>query len=328
MKGTITVSSPDPNVKGVAYLSYELCYLYKQCITKENYASKNAGKLIRELNMRLAGFGGNVPTEEFTDRTESMIKQFQRDYMDAPQTGKICGPLLKAVDEFCGKYAETVQDYACPCVQQSVPNWDKAKEEARCRGWGKTVDDDRVSTSVRMADYKRLKETHGVHKSLLWLISACRFYLEKEMPEYKIHGVERGYRCWADNDSHNRSSGNHFGYAADLHISKNGVEIGKKERTDFDRIRRDIFCKHMNAPLKRKSGNEFGWIGGHVGLESFRDKATSWIHVDVREFPDFENPDLFITRQADLMPTTLVDLANELGFAKMSDCEYKPLIYK
>jgi hypothetical protein len=44
--------------------------------------------LIREINIRLAGFGGNVPTDEFTDRTEKMVKQFQRDYMKVPETEK------------------------------------------------------------------------------------------------------------------------------------------------------------------------------------------------------------------------------------------------
>lgn len=42
------------------------------CITKSNYKEKNAGKLIPEINIRLAGFGGNVPAEEFTDRTEAV----------------------------------------------------------------------------------------------------------------------------------------------------------------------------------------------------------------------------------------------------------------
>lgn len=73
----------------------------KYCITRSNYKEKNAGKLIQEINIRLAGFGGNIPTEEFTDRTEACIKQFQRDYMGVTATGKICGSLLKAIDEFC-----------------------------------------------------------------------------------------------------------------------------------------------------------------------------------------------------------------------------------
>jgi hypothetical protein len=55
----------------------------------EKYCIKKGDKneLIREINIRLAGFGGNVPTDEFTDCTEKMIKQFQRDYMKVPETG-------------------------------------------------------------------------------------------------------------------------------------------------------------------------------------------------------------------------------------------------
>ncbi len=46
----------------------------KYCIDKNSAPSE----LIREINIRLAGFGGNVPTDKFTDRTERMIKQFQK----------------------------------------------------------------------------------------------------------------------------------------------------------------------------------------------------------------------------------------------------------
>jgi hypothetical protein len=70
----------------------------KYCITN------GKSELIREINIRLAGFGGNVPTDEFTTHTEKMIKQFQRDYMKVPETGKICGNVLKAIDDFSNKW--------------------------------------------------------------------------------------------------------------------------------------------------------------------------------------------------------------------------------
>jgi hypothetical protein len=68
----------------------------------EKYCIKLGDKneLVREINIRLAGFGGNVPTDEFTDRTEKMVKQFQKDYMKVPETGKVCGNTLRAIDEF------------------------------------------------------------------------------------------------------------------------------------------------------------------------------------------------------------------------------------
>lgn len=67
----------------------------KHCIKRGDKS-----ELIREINIRLAGFGGNIPTDEFTDRTEKMIKQFQRDYMKVPETGKVCGNVLRAIDQF------------------------------------------------------------------------------------------------------------------------------------------------------------------------------------------------------------------------------------
>ena len=61
-------------------------------------------EIIREINIRLAGFGGNVPTDEFTDRTEKMIKQFQRDYMEVEETGVVDMDVIKAIDDFSYKY--------------------------------------------------------------------------------------------------------------------------------------------------------------------------------------------------------------------------------
>lgn len=75
-----------------------LCKTNPQCI------SSGKSELIREVNIRLAGFGGALPTDEFTELTAKCIKQFQRDYMGVPETGKICGSVLAALDEFNQKY--------------------------------------------------------------------------------------------------------------------------------------------------------------------------------------------------------------------------------
>lgn len=60
-----------------------LCKTNAQCI------SSGKSELIREINIRLAGFGGALPTDEFTELTAKCIKQFQRDYMGVSETGKI-----------------------------------------------------------------------------------------------------------------------------------------------------------------------------------------------------------------------------------------------
>ncbi|MGL5228878.1 MAG: hypothetical protein ACRC77_11910, partial [Bacteroidales bacterium] len=58
--------------------------------SKDDYDKVKYGNLLREINIRLAGFGGNVPTDDFDDRTEVTIKQFQRDYMQHDETGHVC----------------------------------------------------------------------------------------------------------------------------------------------------------------------------------------------------------------------------------------------
>lgn len=44
-----------------------------------------------------------------------MIKQFQRDYMKVFETGKICGNVLRAIDEFSNKYPVNINEGKCPC---------------------------------------------------------------------------------------------------------------------------------------------------------------------------------------------------------------------
>jgi peptidoglycan hydrolase-like protein with peptidoglycan-binding domain len=77
------------------------------------------GALVEELNIRLTGFGGTVkaptPLNEFTSKTESAVRQFQRDYMEVPETGKVCGPFLKALDDFRARFPIDLTKMRCPC---------------------------------------------------------------------------------------------------------------------------------------------------------------------------------------------------------------------
>ena len=131
----------------------------KYCITQHNYKQYNCSKLIQEINIRLAGFGGNVPTGEFTQRTKNSIMQFQRDYMGVPPTGKICGSLLKAIDEFCMNkaYDFNFGQTKCPC--------------RRCEGYGKG----RNSFIISKKEYSG-KEYPGMHRSLLFALKGLLFY--------------------------------------------------------------------------------------------------------------------------------------------------------
>jgi hypothetical protein len=46
-----------------------------------------------------------VPADEFTERTENMIKQFQYDYINVEETGFVDLQVVQAIDKFQEEYA-------------------------------------------------------------------------------------------------------------------------------------------------------------------------------------------------------------------------------
>jgi hypothetical protein len=76
------------------------------------YRKNDSGRAVLEINIRLAGFGGLLPTEEFTELTEKGVKQFQRDYMKMENpTGVADMETLRKIDEFSERYRENVDNY-------------------------------------------------------------------------------------------------------------------------------------------------------------------------------------------------------------------------
>ncbi len=149
----------------------------KFCIKKGSPKSE----LIREINIRLAGFGGNVPTDEFTDRTEKMVKQFQRDYMKVPETGKLCGNVLKAIDEFQQKYPINFSEIECKC--------------GSCTGFGKERNSEEYQKATILEKHRKY-EYPGIHRSLICAYRASMFYIDKDKQlNFKTKWIESGYRC-------------------------------------------------------------------------------------------------------------------------------------
>ncbi|WP_185247647.1 peptidoglycan-binding domain-containing protein [Chryseobacterium bernardetii] len=236
----------------------------KYCIDKNSAPSE----LIREINIRLAGFGGNVPTDKFTDRTERMIKQFQRDYMKVPETGKVCGNVLKAIDDFQQKYIIDFDDVKCPC--------------GKCKGFGNDKFPEQKQNS-KIAELKRKYEYPGIHRSLIWALRAAMFYttvIEKDL-KYSVKCIFSGYRCWINNDIHNRSSTNHMGKALDLHFNKNGKRTQVPK--DIEEVRQKIFVKYLGNQVRWNETNKFSLEPG-VAVYKGEFIASTWIHYDVRQF--------------------------------------------
>ncbi len=271
----------------------------------EKYCIKKGDKseLIREVNIRLAGFGGNVPTDEFTDRTEKMIKQFQRDYMEAPETGKICGNVLKAIDNFSNKWYEKIINYKCLCHASDS----KVEIKNRCLGYGKEKKD----------------EHPGMHRTLLWGISALKFYISKQT-KYQYNSTSAGYRCWAHNDSVPRTSTNHMGKAVDIQFSNDKDKISGKSNdniTPLKEIRDKFYIKFLKA--------EEGWsipsVNNNYRLEPIgmgKDQSYSWIHMDVSLFKtEYLKDSYFIKQQNLIIGKSILVLAEELGFKNTCSCK-------
>lgn len=253
---TRSADSGSPKVEATG-----LCKDNPACLKKGSPPSD----LILELNIRLAGFGGALPTNEFTDLTEACVKQFQRDYMGVPETGKVCGGLLQALDEFRDKYgiSSFFESMKCPCKT--------------CSGFGKGRDGVFAFPTASQTKQRQATEHPGMHRSLIWGLKAMQFYFEK-MPNpkgYKIQGISSGYRCIDRNYQKKRATTNHMGNAVDIVIvnSKgNTVTVPELENT----VRAEWFAKYLNTSL--------GWSKNHFGIERTSDGATSWVHLDVREF--------------------------------------------
>lgn len=263
----------------------------KYCIKK---GSPNS-ELIREINIRLAGFGGNVPTDKFTDRSEKMIKQFQRDYMQVPETGKICGNVLRAIDEFQNKFSVDFTELKCKC--------------GKCTGFGDASNKGKYLNKNIEAFHKY--EYPGIHRSLLSSLRSVKFYLAKD-GRYSFNKVNSGYRCRFHPEYLKKPTTNHMGKALDLHFNdKNGRT---KKNSDMETIRKDIFNKHLGAKWDWKTRNIFN-------LESTAVGALTWVHYDVREFDSVYLKDNFFVKSInDLNGKSIVALASELGFLSTCNC--------
>ncbi|PKQ61188.1 hypothetical protein BZG01_19765 [Labilibaculum manganireducens] len=244
------------------------------------YRKGDKGALILELNFRLAGFGGMLPTEEFTELTEKGVKQFQADYMKITPTGEVDSKTLKKIDEFSDKYRENINNYKCNC--------------GICSGFGQGQYKDEYKSTSKIERHHKY-EYPGIHQSLLWAVSASQYYLSEKLEgEYKINSICSGYRCHENNKQKGRSSTNHMGKAVDLHFNKNGTRT--KDVTDMDLLREKIYCEYAGAP---KNNGNFGWERNKFGLESSLEGAKTWIHIDVREFKDMLKDEFFIKASND-----------------------------
>ncbi|KUJ59999.1 hypothetical protein AR687_20475 [Flavobacteriaceae bacterium CRH] len=297
----------------------------KYCIKKESPDSE----LIREINIRLAGFGGNVPTDKFTDRTEKMIKQFQRDYMKVPETGRVCGNVLTAIDDFSKKFDLSTRFWnqmKCDCKKkgQIVSSELRGINETNsCNGFG----DHTGKLTYKALPHNEANHNYeypGIHRSLLFGVKALQFYFSKQTV-YTMDQVTSGYRCRFKN----YTTTNHQGKAIDIQFSKNGVEIRGPVRQNLQKlkdIRDDFYIKYLGAQKKWPDKNLFSTepidlLYKPNGALRY-DHTFSWLHVDVREFDNNYLEDKYFCKNSNsLNGKSIVQLAKELGYVDTCNCK-------
>ncbi|WP_312296499.1 peptidoglycan-binding domain-containing protein [Chryseobacterium sp.] len=273
----------------------------KYCIDKNSAPSE----LIREINIRLAGFGGNVPTDKFTDRTEKMIKQFQRDYMKAPETGKVCGNVLKAIDDFSNKYTVNINEGKCPCK--------------KCTGFGKGLYSEERN-NAKILEKSRKYEYPGIHRSLLWVEKAIKFYLANQEKQIglRVGKINSGYRCNANNKINKRHSTNHMGKALDIHIYKLSDSINTEKNADKVR---DVLIKYTNAKYRWKDHNVFALEPSSRNRIDEEYIATTWVHYDVRTFDlEYLKDEYFVKDNNSVNGENIIALASKLGYQNACNC--------
>lgn len=297
---------------------------------EEKYCIKKGDKseLIREVNIRLAGFGGNVPTDEFTDRTEKMIKQFQRDYMQVPETGKICGNVLVAIDDFSRKFDLSNTFWSqmkCSCNTKGKKVTSKLRgiqELNSCSGFG----DHTGKLTYKALPHNEANHNYeypGIHRSLLFGMKALQFYFSKQNV-YKIDQVTSGYRCRFKN----YKTTNHQGKAIDIQFSKGDWQIRnavKKNLKTLEDIRDSFYIKYLGAQKNWPDKNLFSTEP--IDLLYYPDGSLrydytfSWLHIDVRQFDSIYLEDKYFCKNTnDLNGTSIFQIAKDNGFEKTCKC--------
>jgi len=304
--------------------------------------------LIKELNIRLAGFGENgntVPEKKFSAKTEAAVKQFQRDYMKVEQTGIVCKHFLEKLDEFCKDYCigfETDTNFKvkCPCVSITKDDEHKCTD-----GFGKG--------RASLANPKKSgPEKPGVHRSLFWALSAMKFYLDKVETTDGItfEKFSSVYRCIADNIRKGRNSTNHMGNAVDIQFS--GTSGTYTTRADKIRELFAIYCgAHIRwtpagnnrfcmepsiasyYDMKKTKKDDPNNPGKKIEVEvrgSDEFTATTWVHIDCREFnvSSFQKDEFYCKTESTLKGVSfidgnLVETSDSGIFKEIKQCTYK-----
>jgi len=260
------------------------------------------GEVVKEINLRLMGFGCGIPNDVYDDTTVKIVKQFKTDYMKQSNADGTFVDMstIEAIDKFEDEYPITEAEFEqmkCPCT-------DYRKKEPKildneCSGFGKGRNGVALTTGKYTKAQKKWKETNdeaynpyeypGIHKGILWIFRASKLYLKKH--GYSIEKISSGYRCWNNNYTKVRTSTNHMGKALDIIVKKPEKTITGPGNYDY--LRSLIFVPDMKAQINWPNKNKISLEPSGEGL------ANDWIHLDIRTYDKKYLSDDYFTKSKD-----------------------------
>ncbi|MDG5817095.1 peptidoglycan-binding domain-containing protein [Chitinispirillales bacterium ANBcel5] len=244
----------------------------------KSYKKGDTGKIVEEINIRLAGFGGGVPSDVFDDLTETKVKNFEKLYMKRGNPkGIVDMAVAEAIDEFGEEYVideDMFRQLKCKCESRSDIS-------VKCAGFGNGKFKNEFSQASTAEAFHRY-EYPGIHRSLLWAIRGLDYHLWQEDEKIERFGFSSGYRCYG-------STVNHRGKAVDIIYRNqiNGQWINRDQQSSADR---QIVAEQVRTICQKSEvlNATIDWImpasKDRFSLESVEMGATTWVHVDVREF--------------------------------------------
>ena len=281
----------------------------KTTISKEIELSKLDAPTLREINIRLAGFGGATPDQSVTTDTTKVVKNFQKEYMEAPATGLASRELFEAIDAFSTDTNFTFLDLLCPC--------------GNCQGFGKGLYPKQKQDST-IQEKARKYEYPGIHRSLIFIFKAMLFYTDKYRPGgIEFVKISSGYRCHYNNNHAKpkpRTSTNHMGKAIDIHMGIRDNPFNNTYRVKAcDTTRKKIFIDYCGAQLRWPANNKTSLEPSKSNAKTAVNKreftADNWVHFDVRTYAlRYLTDDLFVTSKSAAEGQPMVNIWDTKGF--------------
>ncbi|MDX8393062.1 MAG: peptidoglycan-binding domain-containing protein [Mariprofundales bacterium] len=215
------------------------------------------GDDVRELQIRLSGFKGDVPDGIFGSGTAKQVSTFQRDVMQQSNpSGEADVRTMDGLEAFAQQHPIDWTNLRCPC--------------GVCSGFGQGKFKGEYRSGKPENERFYLYEYPGIHRSILWAARAVFFYHSDLSFTFNS-----GYRCSERKKQTGRKSTNHQGKAIDIDVPR---KSGEDKADDAKR------CDYLRGRIVELCNAQIGWASHNKKALEPSSIAPTWVHFDVRCF--------------------------------------------